>query len=64
MPQFDFYCFSVQVFYTLSGFFVFYFFCLNNIILKIGELFKIRAKLLLNTTSHKSIIKFYSSCFY
>lgn len=45
MPQFDFYSFSTQVFWTLLGFLLFYFFILKYYIVKFAELFKIRQKL-------------------
>ena len=45
MPQFDFYSFSAQVFWSLSGFFVFYFFILRFYVRRIAEVFKFRKKL-------------------
>jgi len=63
MPQFDFYCFSVQVFWTLSTFFIFYFYCLQNLISKLCELLKIRSKLLKTIVTNKNVLHVYSSCF-
>jgi len=48
MPQFDFHSFSVQVFWTLFGFFVFYFSILKNFLSNISALFKLRSKVLFN----------------
>jgi hypothetical protein len=42
MPQFDFFSFSTQVFWTLTGFFVFYFFVLKFYLVKIGQILKLR----------------------
>ena len=44
MPQFDFYSFSGQVFWSLTGFFVFYFFVLRFLISGISQISKIREK--------------------
>ena len=46
MPQFDFYSFSSQVFWSLSGFFVFYFLFLRTYVCSISEALKFRTKLL------------------
>jgi hypothetical protein len=46
MPQFDFYSFSGQVFWSLTGFFVFYFFVLRFYVTEISKVFKYRNKLL------------------
>ena len=46
MPQFDAYTFSSQVFWTLTGFYFFYFFCLHFYLTKLAALFKIRQKLI------------------
>tara|TARA_E500000178_G_C16651403_1_gene586571 strand:+ start:130 stop:342 length:213 start_codon:yes stop_codon:yes gene_type:complete len=46
MPQFDFHSFSVQVFWMLFGFFVFYFSILKNFLSNIASLFKLRSKIL------------------
>jgi hypothetical protein len=46
MPQFDFYSFSGQVFWTLLGFFIFYFFVLRFYLTGFSEMFKMRHKLL------------------
>jgi hypothetical protein len=48
MPQFDFHSFSVQVFWTLFGFFFFYFSVLKNFLSNIASLFKLRSKILEN----------------
>jgi|TARA_E500000331_G_C17169378_1_gene675370 hypothetical protein len=45
MPQFDFYSFSGQVFWSLSGFFVFYFFVLRFYVAEISKVVKYRKKL-------------------
>ena len=45
MPQFDFYSFPSQVFWTITGFLFFYFFILKYYIVKFSELFKMRQKL-------------------
>jgi F0F1-type ATP synthase membrane subunit b/b' len=45
MPQFDFYSFSGQVFWSLSGFFVFYFFVLRFYVTGISKVLKFRKKL-------------------
>jgi phage shock protein PspC (stress-responsive transcriptional regulator) len=45
MSQFDFYTFSVQVFWTLSGFFTFYFFILRYYLTSFAAMFKMREKL-------------------
>jgi len=46
MPQFDFYSFSGQIFWSLTGFFVFYFFILRFYISGMAKVFKFREKLL------------------
>jgi succinate dehydrogenase/fumarate reductase cytochrome b subunit len=45
MPQFDFDCFSTQIFWSLSGFFIFYFLVLRYYVVLIGEALKFRSKL-------------------
>jgi hypothetical protein len=45
MPQFDFYSFSGQVFWSLSGFFCFYFFILRFYVISFSEVLKMRQKL-------------------
>ena len=45
MPQFDFYSFSGQIFWTLAGFYFFYFFGLHFYLVKLSEMFKMRQKL-------------------
>jgi len=45
MPQFDFYSFSGQIFWTLLGFYLFYFFVLHFYLTSFSELFKMRQKL-------------------
>jgi len=61
MPQFDFYSFSGQVFWSLTGFFVFYFFVLRFYVTEISKVFKFRKKLLStsgagNVSADKSVI--------
>ena len=61
MPQFDFYSFSGQVFWSLAGFFVFYFFVLRFYVTEISKVFKFRKKLLStsgaeNVSGSKSVI--------
>jgi hypothetical protein len=46
MPQFDFDCFSTQIFWSLSGFFIFYFCFLRSYVVLIGEVLKFRSKLI------------------
>ena len=46
MPQFDAYSFSGQVFWTLSGFYFFYFFSLHFYVTKFSSIFKMRQKLI------------------
>ena len=45
MPQFDFYSFPSQVFWTLLTMFFFYFFILKFYLVPFSEIFKIRQKL-------------------
>ena len=45
MPQFDFDSFSTQVFWSLSGFFYFYFLVLRYYLSLTGEALKFRSKL-------------------
>ena len=47
MPQFDFYSFSGQIFWTLVGFYFFYFFGLHFYLTKFAAMFKIRQKLIM-----------------
>jgi len=54
MPQFDFYSFSGQIFWTLLGFFVFYFFILNVYVVHFSEVFKMRQKLYLSSLGKKT----------
>lgn len=56
MSQFDFYTFSVQVFWTLSGFFIFYFFVLRFYLANFASLFKIRDKSILLGNKKQSIL--------
>jgi len=46
--QFDFHSFSVQIFWTLLGFFVFYFTVVSEYINNLALLLKIRSKILIN----------------
>jgi F0F1-type ATP synthase membrane subunit b/b' len=46
MPQFDFFSFSGQVFWTLAGFYAFYFLGLHLYLSKFSEMFKMRQKLI------------------
>lgn len=46
MPQFDFYSFSVQIFWVLSYFIFFYFFILNFYLIPVSEVLKWHKKLL------------------
>jgi len=46
MPQFDAYSFSSQVFWTLTGFYFFYFFGLLFYLTKLSPLFTMRQKLI------------------
>ena len=58
MPQFDFYSFSGQIFWTLVGFYTFYFFILHSYLANFSEMLKIRQKLTSsNTKSHKTSSK-------
>jgi hypothetical protein len=54
MPQFDAYSFSGQIFWTLLGFFVFYFFILNVYVVHFSEVFKMRQKLYLSSLGKKT----------
>lgn len=54
MPQFDAYSFSGQIFWTLLGFFVFYFFVLNVYVVHFSEVFKMRQKLYLSSLGKKT----------
>lgn len=53
MPQFDAYSFSGQIFWTLLGFFVFYFFVLNVYVVHFSEVFKMRQKLYISSLGSK-----------
>jgi len=65
MPQFDFYSFSVQVFWTLSAFFFFYFIFLGDLIAKLSALLKMRSKLLSGSASlNDGILKLYTFCLF
>ena len=55
MPQFDFYSFSGQIFWTLLGFYFFYFFILHVYLTSFSELFKIRQKLLVLFTKKNTL---------
>jgi hypothetical protein len=60
MPQFDFYCFSVQIFWVLAGFFMFYFFMQRYYVKSTFETFKIRKKLmLLNANLNKASLQLF-----
>ena len=62
MPQFDSYSFSGQTFWSLLGFFVFYFFVLNSYLIRFSELFKMRQKLIsLFLKENKALSSFNSS---
>jgi len=56
MSQFDFYSFSVQVFWTLSGFFTFYFFILRFYLTKFSAVFKMREKLHISSNTKANSI--------
>jgi len=45
MPQFDAYSFSGQVFWSLTGFYLFYFFGLHFYLTQFAAIFKMRHKL-------------------
>ena len=47
MPQFDAYSFSGQVFWTLTGFYLFFFWGLHSHLTQFAALFKMRQKLIL-----------------
>ena len=53
MPQFDAYSYSGQIFWTLFGFLVFYFFILNFYVVHFSEVFKMRQKLYLSSFGNK-----------
>ena len=53
MPQFDSYSFSGQIFWTLLGFFVFYFFVLNFYVVHLSEVVKMRQKLYISSLQNK-----------
>jgi len=55
MPQFDFHSFSVQVFWTLIGFSLYYFPILNLFLKRIVSVLKIRQFLLKLTANIKSL---------
>ena len=55
MPQFDSYSFSGQIFWTLLGFFVFYFFILNFYIVHLSEVVKMRQKLYISSLQNKKV---------
>jgi hypothetical protein len=64
MPQFDFYSFSSQVFWSLFGFLGFYFLILRFYLVNFSEVLKIRSKLTssyLKVNANSSIIDLYSS---
>lgn len=62
MPQFDSYSFSGQIFWTLLGFFVFYFFVLNFYVVHLSEVVKMRQKLYISSLQNKkaSIVDIYN----
>jgi len=53
MPQFDFYTFSVQIFWTILSFFTLYFVLLKFLLARVSETLKFRKKLLLLSTQKK-----------
>jgi Plant ATP synthase F0 len=55
MPQFDSYSFSGQIFWTLLGFFIFYFFVLNFYVVHLSEVVKMRQKLYISSLQNKKI---------
>jgi hypothetical protein len=55
MTQFDFHSFSVQVFWMLFGFFVFYFYILKNFLSNLASLFKLRSKILVGAKSFSGL---------
>ena len=55
MPQFDSYSFSGQIFWTLLGFFVFYFFVLNFYVVHLSEVVKMRQKLYISSLQNKKV---------
>jgi hypothetical protein len=55
LPQFDFQSFSVQVFWMLVGFFVFYFSILKNFLSNLASLFKLRSKILVGAKSFSGL---------
>ena len=64
MPQFDFYSFSSQVFWSLSGFFIFYFFILRFYLPNLSEVLKFRKKLTStynNNLSSNNVVSKYDS---
>lgn len=52
MSQFDFHSFSVQIFWVLIGFFVFYFTNLKDYLSNLALLLKIRSKVLVSYVSN------------
>jgi hypothetical protein len=57
MPQFDIYSFSGQIFWTLLGFLIFYFFMLLSFMSPLGEIFLVREQLKVSTAK-LTILKF------
>ena len=55
MPQFDLYSFSGQVFWTLTGFYLFYFFVLYFYLTKFSSIIKMRQKLILTYIKEEKI---------
>ena len=51
MPQFDFYSFSVQIFWILISFTFFYFYLFSQSIIYFSELLKFKFKILLKNNS-------------
>ena len=64
MPQFDFYSFPGQVFWTLLGFLFFYFFILKYYIVKFAEVIKMRQKLYYLTKHKINNIDLYKKSIY
>ena len=55
MPQFDFFSFSGQVFWTLSSFCLFYFIVLRFYLTRLSETLKMRQKLLSFSTKENKV---------
>lgn len=50
MPQFDFYSFSVQIFWLLLSFTFFYFYLFSQVVIYFSEVIKFKNKILLKTS--------------